>query len=271
MSAIDQLPSSDVLPAGVTLSKASDGAAIAHVRCVNCDRPVDLPCREEYTGKPVRPPMLALKFARLIWCASCADRAETERLEGESQRARDDRAREAKIPPTFRGLRWEDMHASSEHRTRAIERLQEWSSSKDAGGVLLYGGVGVGKTRLAATATWARLARYRVHWVSVAVLFANLTAAFSTDERKEALRVLTGVGPLVLDDLDKIALGENSRSHLFVAIDRRITAGAPLLVTSNLTPRELAERFGEAIASRINGYCGAFELDGPDHRLALEV
>ena len=50
-----------------------------------------------------------------------------------------------------------------------------------------------------------------------------------------------------------------------------MTAGAPLLVTTNLGLDALAakfpEPFGDAIVSRLAGYCEAFALQGHDRRL----
>jgi hypothetical protein len=66
---------------------------------------------------------------------------------------------------------------------------------------------------------------------------------------------------------------ESKRAHLFAAIDRLVTAGVPMLVTGNLSPRLLEEKLGEAIGSRILDYSlgRTHELDGPDRRMSLDV
>jgi len=103
------------------------------------------------------------------------------------------------------------------------------------------------------------------------ILIAQLGAAFSDAARREAIGVLTGTGALVLDDLDKIKPSEWAVTQVFAALDKRIQAGSPLLVTTNKTPTQLGEQFGEPVMSRIVGYCRVFELPGRDMRLQLPV
>lgn len=81
---------------------------------------------------------------------------------------------------------------------------------------------------------------------------------------------MIGTEALVLDDLDKARRSEYASEQLLCAIDKRITAGAPLLVTTNLMPSQLADRFpgyGPMIVSRLRGYCETFLVEGPDRRL----
>lgn len=245
-----------------------------HTVCRECSRPVLLPMSNDmgepvdFAAMSVKGQKMALNFAALVVCRECTDRDERRAQEREGRAAWAERLKLAGVPATFHSLSFDEMIRSGK-RAAAVARLEEWASHKDPGGVMLWGSVGAGKTRLAGTAAVIRLKRWPLRWVSVAVLFAQLSAAFSDDERKQALKVLTGSGGLVLDDLDKVALSEGSKGRLFVAIDNRINAGAPLLVTANLSPRELTARFGEAIASRLIGYCQAFEMDGPDRRTRL--
>jgi hypothetical protein len=81
--------------------------------------------------------------------------------------------------------------------------------------------------------------------------------------------VLTGSGAIVLDDIDKSNPSEHVRNQLFPAIDQRVEAGAPMIVTANSSIGQLGERLGEAIMSRLAGHCTPLELDGPDRRLSL--
>jgi DNA replication protein DnaC len=131
--------------------------------------------------------------------------------------------------------------------------------------------VGVGKTHLAAALARERTRHTSLRWFSVPTLFALLALSFQSSGRDEALSVLAGSQTLVLDDLDKVRATEYAAEQIFCAIDNRLTAGAGLLVTTNLTLSEIAARYpepyGEAIASRLAGYCETFALDGPDRRM----
>jgi DNA replication protein DnaC len=73
------------------------------------------------------------------------------------------------------------------------------------------------------------------------------------------LATLTGTSALVLDDLDKTRPTEYGAEQIFLAVDGAVTSGRALLVTTNLGLGQLAGKwpqpFGEAIASRLAGYC----------------
>jgi hypothetical protein len=174
------------------------------------------------------------------------------------------RRQESGIPDALRGLPLPDGAGGPETAAR------RWATG-ELRALLLTGPVGVGKTRAAASAAWERAEREPVRWVSVPVLFAQLGRGFGDEQRDDALTVLTGTGALVLDDLDKSRPTEYVAEQLFAAIDSRVAAGAALLVTTNLALSELAARFpepyGEAIVSRLAGYCEALAMEGPDRRL----
>lgn len=242
-----------------------------HIRsaCKECGAELILSLIEPDGHVVEGPSSMLMKWAEMLLCDDCSDKWQHEKASRAGREAVEKRVREAGIPPAFRELSFDDMLATSEARKRTIDRAQIWATASDPRGLLIYGKAGAGKSRLAATALWKRLERTPCRWVSVMVLFAQLQAAFSDDQRKEALRTLRGIDGLVLDDIDKIPLGENSRSHLLVAIDQRITQEVPLLITSNLEPKALKAHFGEAISSRITGYCAAYALEGVDKRMEL--
>lgn len=209
-------------------------------------------------------------------CRSCAERMEAEdarRLQEREQLEREERLRArcnaSGIPKQLCGLTWDDV--AQGNRPDVLDAARRLAAG-DSSGLLLAGPVGVGKTWLAAAAAWALLERRALRWLSVPVLFAQLGLAFVDDARQDALAVLTGKQALVLDDLDKVRATEYAAEQLFGAIDNRVTAGAPLVITTNLELGALAakfpEPFGEAIVSRLAQHCEAFALEGADRRLA---
>lgn len=208
-------------------------------------------------------------------CASCVEIEEDiERVAARDQAHREQaeqlkrRCAAAGIPATLRGLRWGEL--TEDGRCGGVEAARSWAKGELAG-VVLTGSVGVGKTRIAATAAWARLDLAPLHWLSTPLLFARLGTGLGSRQRDEALEVLAGATALVMDDLDKVRPTEYAAEQVFLAIDNRINEGAALLATTNLTLSALAEKFpepfGEAIASRLAGHCETFALHGVDRRL----
>jgi DNA replication protein DnaC len=176
-----------------------------------------------------------------------------------------DRLRRSELPGDLRGFQWIDADRSSSTQVGCVAAARAWTES--AGGhLLIYGAAGRGKTWLAAAAVWNMLERRDVQWVSVPTLISWALAEDKSPERRAAMRAVGGDGALVLDDLGKEKPSEWARQLLFSAIDRRIQAGRPLLITSNYDPDELAARMGESIGSRLAAFVQV-EMLGEDRRL----
>lgn len=213
-------------------------------------------------------------LARLVsaWrrhCDECVDRLDAADARAEADAAHRRRIAASGLPADLAGTTFDSLDRGGD--TRPVTAARQWADGS-LRGLFLCGPIGVGKTTLAAAATNQRLRDRGVRWALVPSLVAQ---SFGDQRAKEqAAAVLTGTGALVLDDLDKVKAGEWVAAQLFAAIDSRITAGAPLLVTTNKNVGEIAEKFGgefgDAIASRLVGYCGAdgmLEMRGPDRRL----
>jgi DNA replication protein DnaC len=103
-------------------------------------------------------------------------------------------------------------------------------------------------------------------------MFARLQRPLGSDEHNKIVKVLAGKVPLVIDDIDKARPTAYGAENVFVAIDSRVSNLIPLIVTTNLDLDELAqhwpEPYGEAIVSRLAGYCRHVRLTGHDRRIA---
>lgn len=230
--------------------------------CVDCSKPVDTDPRMEGFAQFVRCPEHAAEFE--------AKSAAEEALHAEQQQRFQARRRlEASgLPSGLQGLHWSELdHTGCE---QAITAAREWS--RHGGGLILTGPIGVGKTRIAANACESMLAHRGCTWMTAPLLFARIGSGLGSAQRDQAVAALTGPAALILDDFDKARPTEYGAEHIFLAVDAKITENAPLLLTTNLSLAELAAKFpqpyGEAIASRLAGYCTTVPLTGPDRRTA---
>jgi DNA replication protein DnaC len=157
-------------------------------------------------------------------------------------------------------------------REKAIDAAERWALGQ-LQGLILLGGVGRGKTTIAAAGAATRITWYPGNpprWMGVTQALGHLSRAFGDPTREETLKALTdSTAPLILDDLDKAKPSAFAAEILFTAIDGCFAHGRPLMVTMNVTPAEIARRWpaphGEAIASRLAA-CELYRVAGPDRR-----
>jgi DNA replication protein DnaC len=195
-------------------------------------------------------------------CERCSDEEDRRQLREEAEEKLAANLEGSSLPGDLQRIDF-----SGFTHPEAVELAEAWGAGK-LRGLCLTGDVGVGKTRLAAAASWRMLRRRRIRWVDVAQLVSALRASFNDEHRAQAIRVVTGHGPAVFDDLDKVNPTEYVREVLFAALNARLAAGSPLLVTTNESLPELGELLGKPILSRLVGYCEVVEMVGPDRRLS---
>lgn len=203
-----------------------------------------------------------------LMCQKCSERdreAEKARQEQAAAEVTRQRVRESGMPEKLREVRFDLMERTAENED-AIDRGTAWGNGAIKG-LVLQGPVGVGKTWTAAAAANLFLAKRPLRWMSVSRMLAQARAGYKTKERDEVTAILLNPNlPLVLDDIDKANPTEFAKDILFQAIDERVNADTPLLVTTNKRYAELHETYGEAIASRLAGYCKGVRIVGKDRR-----
>ena len=110
---------------------------------------------------------------------------------------------------------------------------------KNGMGLLYYGGVGTGKTFLAASIANAVLDNgYRVRLTNFATVADEMWAA---QDKAAYIDDLSKYDLVILDDLGVERKSEYMQEMVYKVVNARYVAGAPVIVTTNLTPDELTK------------------------------
>lgn len=195
-------------------------------------------------------------------CERCSQIEEGAELARDIETRRASNLAAAGLPRLYRGWGFEGTTQPG-----AVGLARRWSRGQ-LRGLYLTGNAGVGKTGLAAAALTAMTWRRRVQWIDTAALVSSLRGGFNDEGRDKAMRLVTGSGAAVFDDLDRVTPSDYVNEILFTAINTRMAACSPLLFTTNLPLDKLEARVGTPIVSRLDGYCEVVEMVGPDRRVA---
>ena len=195
------------------------------------------------------------------YCPECSDvlvaeykLQEVEKLQAEKEMRFRDR-----IPPHFHNARMTDFNKSlcDAIETKPFEQ-----------GLLLWGGVGVGKTHLSAAIAYDLIMRdISVHRKTFKELLLSIRATFDNGKSEQSVyRPLLASKVLILEDVATTGKqSEFAADTLLHVIDKRIESCKPTIITSNLSPENLSKAFGQRIGSRLNTFC-VVKLGGIDKR-----
>ena len=180
---------------------------------------------------------------------------------------------EAKIPLRFINKTLANFKGDTKKYKQAILEGQS---------IFITGSCGIGKTHLAVALATEWFAE-NLHitdseiqsskgyplFLPATELFLKLKTSFSSKSQTEAdiLNELDNYNLLILDDLGTDKVSEWSKEIVYLLIDRRYRNMQQIIITSNLSLKEIAQRYDERIASRILGMGIVVRLGGKDKRL----
>lgn len=132
--------------------------------------------------------------------------------------------------------------------------------------VIISGTVGTGKTHLAIACLKEflinrnnRTDKFKV--TSIPTVLADVFA------NPEALKPVQYSDILLLDDLGMEAVKEWGMEKIYNIINYRYEAMLPMIITTNLTSKELEAKIGQRSFSRIMSMCKPFVVNGEDYRI----
>lgn len=133
--------------------------------------------------------------------------------------------------------------------------------------LLLQGPTGVGKTHVSlAIAREAAERGYQVVYGPVQKLFRQLEREHFGKEEGNTEDLLCRCDLLVLDDLGAEFTGTFYNACLYNILNARLLQNLPTVISTNLSPSQLQERYGDAITSRITGSFQPLAFCGQDIR-----
>lgn len=140
---------------------------------------------------------------------------------------------------------------------------------KDGMGLMYYGPVGTGKTFLAACIANAVLDMgYRVKMTNFATVADEM---WTVPDKAEYITDLCRYDLLILDDLGVERKTEYMQEMVYKIVNARYVAGAPVIVTTNLTADELTKTADMGYArtyDRLLEKCLPIKVDGTSRRRA---
>lgn len=160
-----------------------------------------------------------------------------------------------------------------ERMARNLEILRRYALDfgKQTENLILCGATGLGKTHLSTSLARALIERgFDVYYTTAQQMFFDFEhARFGTEtgmERSADLARYSECELLILDDLGTEVSNQFTNSCLYMVLNNRINLGRATVINTNLTGREIKERYADRIASRIMGDFKPLVFTGADIR-----
>lgn len=155
-------------------------------------------------------------------------------------------------------------------QSQAFRRyVEKWSEITEKNiGLLLFGGVGTGKSFYGGCIANEIISRYTTP-VIVTSIPRILNNLFGAEDKNKYISRLASIPLLIIDDLGAERETDYALEQIYSVIDERYKANKPLIVTTNLTFEELKNpsdiRY-KRIYDRIIEMCIPFNLSGASRR-----
>ena len=156
----------------------------------------------------------------------------------------------------------------------AVDSAREFvhNFKTDYRNLVFYGTVGTGKSFLSGCIAAELLKQYcSVLYLSSQRLFDKIAAASfgggSREDREDLFRDLYDCDLLIIDDLGAETVNSFVSTQLFTLINERHLRRKATIISTNLSPAQLRDRYSDRILSRLTGSYTFRKLTGPDLRM----
>lgn len=136
-------------------------------------------------------------------------------------------------------------------------------------GILMYGNVGTGKTFASNCIANYLMEHGRTVLVMNLGLYLNKLKREWAEAEKDVLSYVETCDLLVIDDFGVEKVSEFVIEKTFSLIDERYRTSKPLIITTNLTLKDIENKFGARISDRITEMCYPLAVIGESKRKAI--
>ncbi|MGN1442593.1 MAG: ATP-binding protein [Acutalibacteraceae bacterium] len=163
-----------------------------------------------------------------------------------------------------------------EQMQTVYEYCRDWAKdfSHRSTGLIMLGKTGLGKTHLSLAILGVVINKgYSVYYNSVQNIMDSLQkehfgkTAYNSEEGIEGDLYESDL--LILDDLGAEFSTQFTVAELYNILNTRMINSKPIIISTNLTVREIEEKYSQRIASRIVGSCMPLQFCGRDIRQIL--
>ena len=154
-------------------------------------------------------------------------------------------------------------NATTENLSEGVQKviLEAVTENK---GLFIFGDTGTGKTYVMHALANNRNARVE-NFVDLLIEYRDY---MQRGTYHESIRALCSQDYVFIDDIGAEKMSDFVAEFLYLLIDARYRNMKKTIISTNLTPEDFEERYGERLLSRIYEMCVSLELQGEDKRIS---
>lgn len=191
--------------------------------------------------------------------------------------------RTSKMNPRLREYSFENYEVKDYNR-RAFRKAKEYAENyiqgTERGSLFITGGVGTGKTHLAASIANELIKNEKtVVFGTLINILSEIKDSYNSEFENEGIIIdkYSKIDMLIIDDLGKERPSEWALEKLFTIINNRYENKLPVIITTNYNREKLRERLADnknyeiadSIVSRLYEMCRGISIIGKDKRREL--